>query len=234
VYLVVLKAFGIYNCGDIITDQHIIIAILCSSDAVNVAQVAANGAIVDVIGSRGLVSKASLPQFFSGFLALGSGTATFVELTGSGYARQAISFGPLVAGRVTNSASTPFAATGTWAKATQYGLYDASGNLLIWWTNTAPFTLTNGQTSPIAQCVFALKFTDLVSAPQTATALIYPPSTTVGLIGSVSITSGVSIQIANGVLSTPAIGLVGLGVLPTTLPATAGVLWSNGGVLCVS
>ena len=52
-------------------------------------------------------------NFLSGYLALGSGSGTtFVELSGSGYARQAITFAPLVNGVTASAAGMTFAATG--------------------------------------------------------------------------------------------------------------------------
>lgn len=61
-------------------------------------------------------------------------TGSVTELSGNGYARQAVTFGAPSAGVITNSADVTFpVATGSnWATVTHYGVYDAStgGNLL--------------------------------------------------------------------------------------------------------
>lgn len=56
------------------------------------------------------------------------------ELTGNGYARQAIAFGVASGGTSSNTAAVTFTASGgDWSAATHYGIFDAAtvGNLLI-------------------------------------------------------------------------------------------------------
>lgn len=66
----------------------------------------------------------------------GSGT----EVSGTGYAREAISFGAASGGSAANDAAVDFAALGDWGEVTHWGLFDASsgGNLLV----HAPFAVS--------------------------------------------------------------------------------------------
>ena len=137
-------------------------------------------------------------NFLSGFLALGTGgPSTFTELTGTGYTRQAVTFGPLVGANTTLLNGVTFAAGGVWPSATQYGLYDASGNLLVWWNKRNPVALASGATHTTAG--MSLRIPDIALAAQAA-ALIFPPATVVGIEGvaGLPLTTGVAVQIANG------------------------------------
>lgn len=79
----------------------------------------------------------SLP-FFTGFLGLGTGSTAFTEMTGTGYARQAVSFTPLKGGRSQIEFVPDFPGWQTFAAPpTQYGLFDSAGNLLLWWRNVS-------------------------------------------------------------------------------------------------
>lgn len=66
----------------------------------------------------------------------GSGT----EVSGAGYAREAITFAPADDGSAANDAAINFAATGDWGEVTHWALFDAvsSGNMII----HAPFTVS--------------------------------------------------------------------------------------------
>tara|TARA_R110000787_G_scaffold177797_1_gene289736 strand:- start:438 stop:824 length:387 start_codon:yes stop_codon:yes gene_type:complete len=69
------------------------------------------------------------------------------ELTGSGYARVAASFGAAASGTASNDAAVEFpAATGSWGVVSNFGVFDASssGNLLIHGAFSASKTITTG------------------------------------------------------------------------------------------
>jgi len=69
------------------------------------------------------------------------------ELTGSGYARVAASFGAAASGTASNDAAVEFsAATGDWGTVSHFGIFDAStaGNLLIHGSFTASKVIATG------------------------------------------------------------------------------------------
>jgi hypothetical protein len=69
------------------------------------------------------------------------------ELTGSGYARVAASFGAAASGTASNDAAIEFsAATGDWGTVSHFGIFDASttGNLLIHGSFTASKVIATG------------------------------------------------------------------------------------------
>lgn len=75
------------------------------------------------------------------------------ELSGSGYARQSISFGAAASGTASNDAAVEFpAATGSWGTVSHFGIYDAasSGNLLIHGALTASKVIATGDILKIA------------------------------------------------------------------------------------
>lgn len=186
-YLVVIAAFGIYNRGDQITNSTTIAQILASEFAKYV---------VSVSGTP--VTPPVAPNFFAGFLALGTGSTTFVEMVGSGYARVAATFGPLFAGSSVNTSAANFNATGTWPTQTQLGLYDASGNLILWWTDTTPSTLTNGQQISVHIGDFAIVCKDLLTPPNAASVIFAPGASVGSMIGGVNVVAGVPVQVASG------------------------------------
>jgi len=84
---------------------------------------------------------------------VGLSTASFAddnsgtELSGSGYARVAATFGAAASGTASNSAAIEFpAATGSWGTVSHFGIFDAStaGNLLIHGAFTASKTIASG------------------------------------------------------------------------------------------
>ena len=75
------------------------------------------------------------------------------ELSGSGYARQSISFGAAASGTASNDAAVEFpAATGSWGTVSHFGIFDAasSGNLLIHGALTASKVIETGDILKIA------------------------------------------------------------------------------------
>jgi hypothetical protein len=83
---------------------------------------------------------------FSGYWVLGTGTTSFVEQTGTGYARQAVTLQVTSARRTQNTAALQFSATGTnWGVITQAGFSaTATSPVLFWFTKAVPVTVTNG------------------------------------------------------------------------------------------
>ena len=140
-----------------------------------------------------------MANFLTGFLGLGTGgPGAFTELTGTGYARQAVTFGPIVGATTTLLGGVTFAATGTWPTATQHALYDASGNLLMWWNVKAPATLASGQTVSFDLGAMGLTFPAIFSGP-TVASVIFAPGAAIGATrGGATIFAGVAIQIAAG------------------------------------
>ena len=75
------------------------------------------------------------------------------ELSGSGYTRQAISFGSASSSVASNDAAVEFsAATGDWGTITHIGVWDAStsGNLLFHGALTASKTIATGDIFKVA------------------------------------------------------------------------------------
>lgn len=90
---------------------------------------------------------------------IGLATASFgegntgTELSGSGYARQAINFSAASGGTTSNSANVDFpAATASWGSVSHYGLFDASsaGNLLIHGAFSSAKTIATGDILRVA------------------------------------------------------------------------------------
>lgn len=138
-------------------------------------------------------------NFFSGFLALGTGASTaFVEMTGAGYARQAVTFGPVSGAVTVSQGGLTFAAGAPWTASTQYGLYDASGNLIFWWNRTDPAAVASAATFTLPAGALSLAMPDLMSAPPTAS-LVFAPGSAVGTANNGNpVFSGVAIQISAG------------------------------------
>lgn len=154
-------------------------------------------------------------NFISGNLALGTGSTSFVELVGEGYARLPITFSPIgTYGLTHNVSGLTFAATGTWPTARQFGIFNSNGDLLLWWANPNPQTISAGQTLTIGGACFALTFRDLVNPPQAASVIFAPNTAGIasaavtagpqapwpGFISTETVTSGVALQVAAGQL----------------------------------
>lgn len=75
------------------------------------------------------------------------------ELTGNGYARQAITFGAASAGAITNTATVTFTASGgAWSAIVGHAIYDAStvGNMLWFEDSVSGPTLGDGDSYEFA------------------------------------------------------------------------------------
>jgi hypothetical protein len=75
------------------------------------------------------------------------------EISGNGYSRRGVTFGPSVGGVASNTNVITFSATGTWTPVTYTGIFDASssGNLLFWAPLQTAISLSNG-----GQIIFAI------------------------------------------------------------------------------
>lgn len=75
------------------------------------------------------------------------------EVSGGGYARQAVTFGAPSAGSTSNSADVTFpTATADWGTINGFGIWDAAsgGNLLAFESLTTPKTIGSGDTARFA------------------------------------------------------------------------------------
>lgn len=82
-----------------------------------------------------------------------------VSTSGTGYARQAITFSAASGGAASNSALITFpTATGTWGTVTHIAIMDAStsGNVLFWGAVTTSKTITSGDIFAIASTNLAI------------------------------------------------------------------------------
>ncbi|MFN3522230.1 MAG: hypothetical protein ACK4YQ_08265 [Phenylobacterium sp.] len=91
------------------------------------------------------------------YLALHTGdpgeTGAANELSGSGYARQAASFGAASSGSASNTSTHTFtAAGGNWGTVTHFSIWDAasSGNCLYVGALTTPRTINDGESGTVA------------------------------------------------------------------------------------
>ena len=140
-----------------------------------------------------------MANFLSGFLALGTGgPGSFTELVGTGYARQAVTFGPLVGATATLLNGVTFASGGTWPTATQHGLYDASGNLLMWWNIKGIVTLASGQTVSFDIGAMNLTLPCAFNAAPAASVILAPGAVIGTNKSGAPVYAGVALQIAAG------------------------------------
>lgn len=174
-----------------------------------------------------------MSNFFSGYLAKGSGSGTFVEINYPGYSRQPVTFGPIANGQTGNVDQVAFTASAPWLPVTQDALFDASGNAFLWWNTALPVTLGAGQRLTIASGALKLYFDALALSPSAS--LQYATGAAVGIKpGGLAVTALAAVQVSNGALSIPSTNLVSPANFPTSLPATAGIVWNNGGSLQIS
>ncbi|MGE3795914.1 MAG: hypothetical protein AB7I38_18590 [Dehalococcoidia bacterium] len=99
------------------------------------------------------------------FSAAPSDAGGGTELSGSGYARQAVTLGAPEAGTPTgrqckNAGAVTFGpATADWSEATHFGIFDAAtaGNLLYWASLASSRTVLNGDTGSFAADALIVK-----------------------------------------------------------------------------
>lgn len=93
------------------------------------------------------------------FTAAPSDAGGGTEVSGSGYARQAITFGAASSGVTSNTSTHTFTASGgNWGACTHFGIFDAStaGNLLWHGALTASRTINDGESLTVAAAAFTL------------------------------------------------------------------------------
>lgn len=97
--------------------------------------------------------------FLALFTAAPSDSGGGTELSGSGYARQAITFGAASSGVVSNTSTHTFTASGgTWGTVTHYGIFSASTAGTLYWHGalTASRTIADGESATVAAAAFTL------------------------------------------------------------------------------
>ncbi len=97
------------------------------------------------------VSAFTMPStiFMALFTSSPTDANTGTEVSGSGYSRQAITFGAASGGSISNNSAEAFTASGgNFGTITHVGFYDASsgGNLLFWGSLVTPRIVNNGET----------------------------------------------------------------------------------------
>ena len=93
------------------------------------------------------------------FTAAPSDAGGGTELSGNGYARQAITFGAASSGVTSNTSTHTFTASGgNWGSCTHFGIFDAStaGNLLWHGALTTSRTINDGESLTVAAAAFTL------------------------------------------------------------------------------
>ena len=88
------------------------------------------------------------------FTATPSDSGGGTEVSGSAYARTAVTFGAAASGAIANSAAVefPVASGGNWGTITHFGIFDASsgGNLLYWAALSASKVVNDGEQFKVA------------------------------------------------------------------------------------
>jgi hypothetical protein len=93
------------------------------------------------------------------FSAAPSDSGGGTELSGSGYARQNVTFGAGSSGVVENTSTHTFTASGgNWAEATHYAFFSASSGGTMWWHGalTTPKQIDDGDSITVAAGAFTL------------------------------------------------------------------------------
>lgn len=187
------------------------------------------------------MSGSGTAPFFSGWIGFGTGGSgnPVMEPVDSAYVRRPILYGPL-AGRTAPDISSGSVgpAMVAWPPLTTAGLFNqpSGGNLLAWWSLQRPVLIAIGATFTTAN-QFGLTLT---TAPLSSDApLVWWAGTLVGRTACGNpILAAQNLQVTSGVLSqlpSTAGGALSLTSLPTIAPASgSGVVWNNGGVICVA
>lgn len=154
-------------------------------------------------------------NFLAGFLALGTGSASFAELYAPGYVRQPVALSPLISGVSYALSNETFVAAAQWPTVTQVGVMDAAGNLLMWWNRSEPFTLGAGSSHTTS--AFTFSFPDLRSPPPNAAILLPAGSPVATMANGNVVRAGSALQFAAGTLSasiTPTLAGISNKMLP--------------------
>jgi len=81
------------------------------------------------------------------------------EVTGNGYARQAVTFSAASGGSISNSGTISFTASGgNWGTVTHFGIFSAStaGTLLAWDALSASKTINDGDSAEFANATLSV------------------------------------------------------------------------------
>jgi hypothetical protein len=142
--------------------------------------------------------------FLSGSLAVGSGAspASFTELSGSGYARAAVTLTQVAPGQIVILPGETFGpATAAWATATQYAIIDGTGNIIFIWMLRSPFTLAAGNTHSPNNVQFSVY--DLsATAGASNTAFAWTSGAAIGVMSNgTKVFAASNLQVANGAVT---------------------------------
>jgi hypothetical protein len=143
--------------------------------------------------------------FFTGYLAQGVGSGSgFVENAATGYARYAVTLGPLNNSGLTSLTGPVMAQNGATAvTVTQRALYDAptGGNLIMWWNVASPIQVAANGIDFIRAGSLNHTFPALALNGQGITAIDTPNGTKIGTTADGSaILAGVTVEARNGVM----------------------------------
>jgi len=98
-------------------------------------------------------------RYLALFTAAPSDSGGGTEVSGSGYARQAVTFGAASSGVTANTSTHTYtAAGGAWGTITHFGIFDAltGGNLLWHGAVTTSRTIADGESLTVAASAFTL------------------------------------------------------------------------------
>ena len=109
-------------------------------------------AICNIFRATNITAPATV--YVALYTAAPSDSGGGTELSGNGYARQAVTFGAPSGGAIANSSSPTFGpnTSSNWGSITHIGIFDAStsGNLLAWRVATSARTVNVGDSYNIA------------------------------------------------------------------------------------
>ena len=139
-----------------------------------------------------------MANFLNGYLALGTGTTSFVEATDAGYARQAFSLPALLNAATADDRGMTFSGAGS--VVSQFGIYDAAtnGNLILWWNSNFLATLSATANMTVGPGQFQLLFPDLFGT-KPSQAVIMAAGVQIGTVNAtLPLYSGALIQFTAG------------------------------------
>lgn len=168
---------------------------------------------------------------FNGFIALGTGQSTFVEMIGSGYARQSIAMASQIdnSSVISNTNLIMFSPSAPWVNATQLGLYNLSGQLVMWWNWANPYTFltTINRTIQIGRISLAVPVPTIVGNISPASSALNGELSGAGVVAGIS---PLAFFIFMGGQSFAAFDLSSLPTSAAGLPV--GAPYNNGNMLC--
>jgi hypothetical protein len=176
---------------------------------------------------------------YTGYLAVRTGTTTFVEQTGTGYARVAINL-DWAGNRVTNRAVATFTASGAdWGTGvTQFAIFSAitAGSQKFWWAISTPRKVANTKSYVVKATGLMLYFNDIIA--RLGATSTWVSGNVIGQDnGGNPIKASNPITVASQVLVAQpqaSATYAATGALPTADPHVMGQLWANATVVTVS